>query len=66
MSAKQLFLKTVREMSDKATIEQIVEKLAILAALRRGEEAAEQGMVVSHHLMKKCVQSWKPANDITA
>src|SRR5436305_1359135 len=37
MSAKQLVLETVRQMSDKATMEQIVERLAILAAIRRGE-----------------------------
>lgn len=58
MSAKQLVLETVREMSDKATMEQIVERLAILAAIRRGEEAADKGKVISLDEMKKRAKSW--------
>lgn len=58
MSAKELILKTVRKMSDKLTIEEILEELAILAALRRGEEAADEGRVISHKEMKKRVKSW--------
>ena len=58
MSAKQLVLDTVRKMPDKATIEQILERLAILAAIRRGEEAADQGKVISHAEMKKRAKSW--------
>ena len=58
MSAKQLVLETVRKMSDKATMEQIVEQLAILAAIRRGEEAADKGNVISHDEMKKRAKSW--------
>ena len=37
MSAKKMELETVRKMSDKLSMEQIVEELAILAAIRRGE-----------------------------
>jgi predicted transcriptional regulator len=58
MSAKELVLKTVRKMPDKATIEQILEELAILAAIRRGEEAAEQSKVISHDEMKKRAATW--------
>ena len=58
MSAKELVLKTVRTMSDTMTIEEILEELAILAAIRRGEDAAEAGKVISHDDMKKRVKSW--------
>ena len=58
MSAKDLILKTVRKMSDKMSMEQILEELAILAAIRRGEEAADEGKVISHEEMKKRVRSW--------
>ncbi len=61
MSAKDLVLKTVRKMSDKMTIEEILEELAILAAIRQGEEAADEGKVISHEEMKKRVNSWKAA-----
>ena len=58
MSAKELVLRTVRKMSDKLTIDQILEELAILAAIRRGEEAADQGKVITHDEMKKRAASW--------
>lgn len=58
MSAKQLVLDAVRKMPERATIDQILEKLAILAAIRRGEEAADQGKVISHAAMKKRARSW--------
>jgi predicted transcriptional regulator len=45
-------------MPERATIDQILEKLAILAAIRRGEEAADQGKVISHAAMKKRARSW--------
>ncbi len=58
MSAKELVLKTIRKMPAKATMDEIVEELAILAAIQRGEEAAEEGRVISHDEMKKRVKSW--------
>lgn len=58
MSAKELILKTVRKMSDKMTIEEILEELAILAAIRQGEEAADEGKVISHQEMKSRAKSW--------
>lgn len=58
MSAKDLVLKTVRKMSDKMSMDEIVEELAILAAIQRGEEAAAEGKVISHEEMKRRVKSW--------
>jgi len=58
MSAKQLVLETVGKMSDKVSMEKILEELAILAAIQRGEEAADEGKVISHEEMKKRVKSW--------
>src|SRR5438876_436822 len=48
MSAKELVMKTVRKMSDEMSMEKILEELAILAAIQRGEEAADAGKVISH------------------
>ena len=45
-------------MSDKMSIEEILEELAILAAIQRGEEAADAGKVISHEEMKKRAESW--------
>jgi len=38
MTSKQLVLKAVREMPDDASLEEIEEHIAILAAIQRGEE----------------------------
>ena len=58
MSAKELVLETVGKMSAKLSMEEILEELAILAAIQRGEEAAEEGKVISHAEMKKRAKSW--------
>jgi predicted transcriptional regulator len=58
MSAKEMVIEAVRKMPKKATLEQILERLAILAAIRRGEEAADQGKVISHAEMKTRAKSW--------
>ena len=58
MSAKEIVLESVRQMSDGLTMEEIVEELAILAGIRRGEQAADKGRVISHEEMKKRVASW--------
>jgi len=52
MSAKELVLKTVRKMSDKLSMEEILDELAILAAIREGEDAADAGKMVSHDEIK--------------
>jgi len=53
MSNKELVIEAVRELSDEATLEEILEQIAILAAIRRGEDAADAGRVVSHEEIKK-------------
>jgi predicted transcriptional regulator len=58
MSAKELVLKTVRKMSDELSMEEILEELSILAAIREGENAADAGKVISHEEMKKRAKSW--------
>jgi predicted transcriptional regulator len=58
MSAKELVLETVRKMPDKLSMEEILEELAILSAICQGEEAADEGKVISHEEMKKRVKAW--------
>lgn len=58
MSAKELILKTVRKMSDAMSMQEILDELAILAAIRRGEQAADEGKVISHDEIKKRVKEW--------
>ena len=53
MSAKELVLESVRNMPDDKSMDEIVEELTILAGIRRGEKAADEGRVISHEEMKK-------------
>lgn len=58
MSNKDMVLEVVRELPDGVTLDEIIEELHILAAIRRGEEAADAGRVISHEELKKKVASW--------
>jgi hypothetical protein len=58
MSAKEIVLESVRQMSDEMTLDEIVEELAILAGIRKGERAAGGGCVISHLEMTKRAAAW--------
>ncbi|MEX0703330.1 MAG: hypothetical protein WD069_14645 [Planctomycetales bacterium] len=58
MSNKDLVIEAVRELPDEASIEDILEKIAILAAIRRGEAAADAGRVIPHDEVRKNAASW--------
>jgi predicted transcriptional regulator len=58
MSDKEAVIDAVRNLSDEATVEEILEQIEILAAIRRGERAADAGRVVSHEEVKQQVASW--------
>ncbi len=55
MSDKSIALETVRKMSEEATHDEIAESLAIAAALKRGEEAADAGRVIPHDEIRRMV-----------
>lgn len=58
MSEKAIVLETVRKLSEEATLEEIVEAISILAAIKRGEAAADVGKVLPHEEVKKRLDSW--------
>jgi predicted transcriptional regulator len=58
MSDKQRVLDVVQRMSESATLEEISEQIAILAAIHRGEEAADAGRFVSHDEVKQRSAAW--------
>jgi predicted transcriptional regulator len=58
MSEKAIVLETVRKLPEDSTFEEIVESIAIAAAVRRGEEAVDAGRVFSHDEVKKRLASW--------
>jgi predicted transcriptional regulator len=58
MSDKQRVIEAVQRMSESATLDEISEAVAILAAIRRGEAAAEAGQVVPHDEVKRRSAAW--------
>ena len=58
MSNKELVLEAVRGMPDEATIEEISEEIAILAAIRRGQEAADAGRLIPHEEVEQRLSKW--------
>src|SRR5437660_6917215 len=52
MSNKEAVMEIVRKMPEEVTLEEILEEIQILAAIRRGEEAVREGRVVSYDEVK--------------
>ena len=58
MSDKQRVMDAVQRMSETATLSEISESVAILAAIRRGEVDADAGRVVPHEEVRRRSESW--------
>ncbi len=58
MSDKEIVMETIRQMPEVSTLKQISEEIAILAALREGEAAADAGRVTPHEEVRRRVGSW--------
>ena len=58
MTNKELVIRKVRELPDNASLDDIAEEIAILAAIREGEKAADEGRVISHEEVKRQVKQW--------
>jgi predicted transcriptional regulator len=58
MSDKEVVIDVLKRLPEGATLDEISEELAILAAIRRGEVAAEQGKVISHAELKERSAQW--------
>jgi len=58
MTDKQRVLETISGLPEQASLQQIAEEVEILAAIRRGEEAADAGRTMPHEEVKKLLSSW--------
>ena len=58
MSDKDVVIETLRQMPEAITLEQISEEIAILASIRKGEEAADAGGVTPHEQVRQKLASW--------
>lgn len=58
MTDKELVIDAVSKLPEATSIEAIQEEVEIIAAIRRGEIAADEGRVTAHEEVKKLVASW--------
>lgn len=58
MSDKELVVAALDQMPETITLQEISEEVAILAAIRRGEAAADAGRTISHEEMERRSAQW--------
>jgi predicted transcriptional regulator len=58
MTAKELVINALKKLPEETSLAEILEEIDILAAIQRGEEAADAGRVVAHEDVKGMVASW--------
>jgi hypothetical protein len=55
---KQLVIETGRELPDEASLDEIAERIAILAAIRKGGEDADAGRIISNEELQRRMKTW--------
>lgn len=58
MSNKEVVIEAVRGLPETVSLDEISEQIAILAAIRKGEQAADAGQVASHEEVKQKFAQW--------
>jgi predicted transcriptional regulator len=58
MSNKEVVIEAVRQLPETYSFEEISEQIALLAAIRKGEEAADAGRVLPHEDVKRDFAQW--------
>lgn len=58
LSEKQIALEALRQMPESASLQEISEEIAILAAIQRGEDDSDAGRVMTHEEVKRRSEAW--------
>ena len=58
MSDKQSVLEAIRRLPDEVTLREICDEIEFLAAVREGEQQADQGRLIPLEQMEKNLQTW--------
>ena len=58
MSDKQAALEAIKRMPEEITLQEISREIEFLAAVREGEEQANQGKVIPLEQVEKNLQTW--------
>jgi predicted transcriptional regulator len=62
MTDKQLVIETLSAMPENASLDEIIEQLRIIAAVRRGRADIAAGRTRTQEEVKQLVASWFPRN----
>ncbi len=58
MTAKQRVLQTVQQLPDDVSIEDVMERLLVLAKIERGIAQADRGETISHQDVRNRMEKW--------
>jgi predicted transcriptional regulator len=58
MTMKEVALKTIEELPESASWEEIEETVRFVAAIEKGFEQIDKGRVIPHEQVKKNLESW--------
>jgi predicted transcriptional regulator len=58
MTEKEMVLKTVGELPDDCSIEEIADRIAFLAAVQKGLDQLDRGEGIPHEEIKRQLASW--------
>lgn len=58
MSDKQSVLEAIRRLPDEVSLREIRDEIEFLAAIREGEQQADQGRLIPLERVEKNLQSW--------
>jgi predicted transcriptional regulator len=61
MTSKEIAIKTIQEMPDSATWNDIEERIRFLAAIEEGLEDIKAGRVIPHQDVKESLKQWLSA-----
>jgi len=58
MTAKDMAIKTIQDLPDSATWEDIEERVRLLAAIDKGVADIKAGKVIPHEQVKESLKEW--------
>ena len=58
MTEKEIVLKTVRQLPDDCSIDEIADRFEFLAAVKKGLDQLDRGEGIPHEEIKKQLASW--------
>lgn len=59
ISTKELLIEFTRNLPEKVTLDEAIEELQILAAIERGQQAAEEGRVITQSEVRRRFAEWR-------